>query len=177
MDETGRAGGFDAEGFIDSHGERLLRSAFLLCGNEADAQDLVQETLVQAIRSWSRFRGQAAVYTWVHGILLNLCRRHHRRQKRLVYGETPGLDMAVEADCARAMDEDYSVASVTRALQQLSPEHREVLILRYFEEMKMREIARHAGVATGTIKSRLHHAVRRLEQLLPGELNLFKGIE
>jgi len=57
------------EAFIERHGTRLLRSATLLCGNEANAQDLVQDTFVQAIQSVHRFRGQASLYTWLHSIL------------------------------------------------------------------------------------------------------------
>jgi RNA polymerase sigma-70 factor (ECF subfamily) len=75
----------EAAGLLfDLYGERLLRSAFLLCGNEADAQDLTQETLLQAIRSAARFRGQSRIYTWLHGILLNLTRRHHRQSRRTI---------------------------------------------------------------------------------------------
>src|SRR6266498_163408 len=78
---------FDLQELIDSHGNRLLRSACLLCGDENEAQDLVQETFVQALKSAHRFRGDSAVYTWLHGILVNVCRRHHRKQKRLVLDE------------------------------------------------------------------------------------------
>lgn len=53
------------------------------------------------------------------------------------------------------------------------PGHREVVVLRYYENMKIHEIASHAGVSVGTVKSRLHYAVRSLERLVPGELNLF----
>src|SRR5207247_2368613 len=55
----------DAEALVEVHGERLLRSAYLLCGDATEAQDLVQETLLQAIKSAHRFRGDSAVYTWL----------------------------------------------------------------------------------------------------------------
>lgn len=63
-----------AEELLSGHGERLLRSAFLLCGSESEAQDLVQETFLQALRCVGRFRGQSGLHTWLHGILLNLSR-------------------------------------------------------------------------------------------------------
>jgi RNA polymerase sigma-70 factor, ECF subfamily len=59
---------------VVSHGDRLFRSACLLCGDQAEAQDLVQETLFQAVRSAPRFRDCSTGYTWLHGILLNLTR-------------------------------------------------------------------------------------------------------
>jgi len=70
---------------IETHGQRLLRSATLLCGNEHTAQDLVQDTLVAAWRSGDRFRGHSGLYTWLHSILLNLTRHHHRAGQRLIY--------------------------------------------------------------------------------------------
>ncbi len=164
---------FDVQEFIDAHGDRLLRSAYLLCGDEMEAQDLVQETLFQAIKSWRGFRGESGLYTWVHGILLNLCRRYHRKQKRLVYDEERVLKETFQADDAREMDQDFCATSLTEAMQELSQEHREVLILRYFESMKIEEIAQQTGVSNGTVKSRLHYAVRRLEEIIPQEMNLF----
>jgi RNA polymerase sigma factor (sigma-70 family) len=164
---------FEVEEFINVHGDRLLRSAYLLCGDETEAQDLVQETLIQAIKSWRSFRGKSALYTWTHGILLNVCRRHHRKQKRLVYDEERVLKETFQSDHAREIDQNVCAASLTKAMQTLSLEHREVLILRYFQSMKIAEIAQQTGVSSGTVKSRLHYAVRCLEELIPREMNLF----
>jgi RNA polymerase sigma-70 factor, ECF subfamily len=163
----------DVQEFIDSHGDRLLRSAYLLCGNETEAQDLAQETLIQAIKSRSKFRGESAPYSWLHGILLNVCRRHYRKQKRLVYDEELVLKETFQVDHAQNMDHAYCAATLAKAMQQLSREHREVVILRYYESMKIEEIARQTGVSSGTVKSRLYQAVRYLEQLIPREMNLF----
>ncbi|MDB6037903.1 MAG: polymerase, sigma-24 subunit, subfamily [Verrucomicrobiales bacterium] len=164
---------FNAQEFVEAHGDRLLRSAYLLCGNETEAQDLVQETIIQAIQSWRGFRGESALYTWIRGILLNLCRRHHRKQKRLVYDGELVLRETFHYDHAQQMDQDFCAERVTQAMQELSEEHREVLILRYFENMKIAEIAQQTGVSGGTVKSRLHYAVRCLELLIPQEMNPF----
>ena len=61
--------------------------AKMLCGNEADAQDIVQETFLQGIRSFHRFQGRSGIYTWLHAILLNVTRHHHRSRKRIVYDD------------------------------------------------------------------------------------------
>ena len=89
---------FDIQEFMDLHGDRLLRSAYLLCGDATEAQDLAQETLVQALKSWRHFRGNSALYTWVHGILLNLCRHYHRKQKRLVYDDDMVREESISDD-------------------------------------------------------------------------------
>jgi RNA polymerase sigma-70 factor, ECF subfamily len=157
---------------LDSYGDRLLRSAFLLCGNETEAQDFVQETFLQAMRSVHRFQGRSTVYTWLHAILLNLIRHHRRGQKRLVYDETL-IDQEVAEENPSQLDAGTASSALRTALQQLSSAHREVVVLRYYENMKIHEIATHLGISAGTVKSRLHYAIQELQKLLPGELNLF----
>jgi RNA polymerase sigma-70 factor (ECF subfamily) len=158
---------------IEVHGDRLLRSAYLMCDDRTEAQDLVQETLLQAFKSAHRFRGDSEVYTWLHGILRNLCHRHFRKQKRLVFGEEPFPQEVLQPDPANELDQNFYASRLVQALQKLSQEHREVIVLRYYENLKIPEIAAQIGVSEGTVKSRLHHAVRRLKQLLPDEMNLF----
>jgi RNA polymerase sigma-70 factor (ECF subfamily) len=157
---------------LDSYGDRLLRSAFLLCGNETLAQDFVQETFLQAIRSVHRFQGRSTIYTWLYAILFNLIRNHRRDQKRLVYDEEL-ISREVAEENAIQLDVRTASSALQAALQQLSSTHREVIILRYYEDMKIHEIAGHLGISGGTVKSRLHYAIEELQKLLPGELNLF----
>jgi RNA polymerase sigma-70 factor (ECF subfamily) len=85
----------------------------------------------------------------------------------------PPSPQTVQSDPAHDLDQDFCSARLVKAMQELSQEHREVLILRHFESMKIEAIARQTGVSSGTVKSRLHYAVRCLEQLIPRELNLF----
>jgi len=164
-----------ARELVDTCGERLFRSAFLLCGHEADAKDLVQETFLQATRSVGRFRGQSSVYTWLHGILLNLTRHYHRDRKRAVFEPVaPESEPLVEpAPVFSQADVNASGSALREALRQLSDDHREVIVLRYYENLKIGEIAANLGVALGTVKSRLHYAIGELQRLLPAEMNLF----
>lgn len=159
---------------MDDCGPRLLRSAFLLCGSEADAQDLVQETFLQALKSIHRFRGHSSVYTWLRAILLNLSRHYHRDRQRLVCDdELARKDMPAPDEGPARLDTDAASSALAEALRRLSGDHREVLVLRFYEEMKIREIAAHLGLSRGTVKSRLHYAIAQMRWLLPGELNLF----
>ncbi len=159
---------------IETHGTRLLRSATLLCGNETLAQDLVQDTFVEAYRAIHRFRGQSSLYTWLHAILLNLIHRHFRDSKRFVSQNDISLpELGATEDGSSALDLEFASTELARALGRLSGAHREALVLRYYEQMKMPEMARHLGVSTGTVKSRLHYAIQELQKNLPAELNLF----
>jgi RNA polymerase sigma-70 factor (ECF subfamily) len=162
------------EALIETHGTRLLRSATLLCGNETNAQDLVQDTFVEAFRSIHRFRGQASLYTWLHSILLNLTRHYHRKSNRLVYdNELAAQEGLVSEEQPSALDLESASMDLTRALRQLSHSHREVLVLRFYEHMKIDEMARRLGISNGTVKSRLHYAIRQMQKLFPKEMNLF----
>jgi len=162
------------EALIESHGDRLLRSAVLLCGDESAAQDLVQDAFVQAFRSVHRFRGQSSLYTWLHSILLNLTRHYHRDNQRLIYdNELAAQETPLPEEPPSTLDFASAATELTRALRQLSDSHREVLVLRYYEHMKLPELARHLGISAGTVKSRLHYALREMQKLLPAEMNLF----
>ncbi len=162
-----------AAGLVDQYGDRLLRSAFALCGNEADAQDLAQEALLQAVKSARRCRGTSSIYTWLHGILLNVTRRFFRKQKRLTYVEDVPERSTLTPAAWSGLDAGVTSAAVLQALDALSYPHREVVVLRYYEGMTVREIAGQVNVTPGTVKSRLHYALQRLRELVPGELNDF----
>ena len=159
---------------VSAYGDRLLRSAFLLCGNEADAQDLVQDTFLQAIRSVHRFQSRSTVYTWLHAILLNLTRHYHRDRKRIVYDdELTGREVSLPDENLSQLDAATASSALLEALHKLSVAHREVIILRYYEALKIHEIARHLRISKGTVKSRLHYAIVEMQKLIPAELNLF----
>jgi RNA polymerase sigma-70 factor, ECF subfamily len=159
---------------VEAFGPRLLRSAFLLCGSETDAQDLVQDTFAQALRSARLFQGRSSVYTWLHAILLNLSRHYHRDRKRLVFDDALARqDIASADEGPSRLDADAAAGALIEALNRLTQPHREVLVLRFYENMKVGEIAAHLGVAAGTVKSRLHYGLAEMQRLLPGELNLF----
>jgi RNA polymerase sigma-70 factor, ECF subfamily len=159
---------------VAAYGDRLFRSACLLCGDQAEAPDLVQETLLQAVRAAHRFGGRSSLYTWLHGILLNLTRHYHRDRKRMVYDDALAhRDTPVMEDQPSRLDLEVSSRALADALRQLSEPHREVLVLRFYEQLKIPEIAAHLGISKGTVKSRLHYAIAEMQRRLPPELNLF----
>jgi RNA polymerase sigma-70 factor (ECF subfamily) len=162
------------EQLVALYGDRLFRSAVLLGGGEELAEELVQETFVQAIRSAAKFRGQSAVFTWLYGILLNVNRKRYRKSFRLIFtDQPPERPEETPANPAWAMDADVVANLVAETLLQLSLKHREVIVLHYYEDMSIDDIATQVRVGSGTVKSRLHYARERLRNLLPEELNHF----
>lgn len=162
-----------ARALISQYGTRLLRSAYLLCQNESDAQDIVQETLVTAIRAIARFEGKSSLYTWLHGILLNNSRRYRRKKVRRKMMFTDRLlDEGMDgAQTAVAPAEIQEASRLADALRKLSPAHREVIILRFFENMKLEDISRQLGANSSTIRSRLRFGLRHLKKILPDSFN------
>ena len=164
------------EVLVETHGDRLLRSATLLCGDQSYAEDLVQDVFLEAMQSVHRFRGQASLYTWLHSILLNLTRHHRRDNRRLIYDN----DLAAEEEANASLEEgphqadlQSAATELNRALKQLSDVHREVVVLRFFERMKVDEMAHYLGISIGTVKSRLHYGIEQMRKTLPPEMNLF----
>lgn len=166
-----------AELLVDAYAPRLLRSAFLLCGNETDAQDIVQDTLITAMKAARKFRGASPVYTWLHGIMRNVTRHFFRARKTHVALDAipDPPDQSDQSDPSDQADRTATREVVVNALRALSPDHRDVLVMRYFEDMKISDIARQLGVRPGTIKSRLHYAIDQLRQRLPSDVNPFDG--
>ena len=154
---------------VDRHADRLFRLAFRLVSNSADAEDVVQETLMGAFRHLGRFRGRSTVRTWLSGILVRQaarCLRRRGRRRAAALPESEGLaDRArdVAADTGRRLD-------IGGALRELSPEHREVVVLREYEGMSYAEIAEALAVPRGTVESRLFRARQQLKVILRGYL-------
>lgn len=159
---------------LQTHRNRLLRSALAMCRNRAEAEDLVQETFLNALQS-SRFRGDSSIHTWLHGILMNLCHKHVRDGKKLILDEELVTTLTIEPIATPAQDAVCCARSVTEGVLRLSPKHREVIVLRYYRNLKIWEIARQTGVCKGTVRSRLHYAVLELEKFVPNKLNPFSS--
>lgn len=166
----------DAEAFcvlIAPHEARLLGQALGLCRNPSQAEDLVQETLVEAWKSLRRFDGSCRFETWLYAILL------HRHQKALRYArvrpffrfDAESRDRALEqlqglggspAESAGAQDDSERIR---RCVADLPPKHREVISLRFFADASLGEIAAALGCSLGTVKSRLFYALEKLREM------------
>lgn len=162
-----------AELMAVAFGNRLLRAAFLLCRNAPEAQDLVQETLCQALESIKKFKGDSSLYTWLYSILRNLYLLHCRKKKRLFSLKSYSMHASTTPNPGYALDLEKTYSRVLDALSKLPIKHREILVLRYVEDLKILEIAKVLSIPPGTVKSRLHHAKRRIKKKISPEWNPF----
>jgi len=166
----GRAQAGEATAFqrlAEQHAARLWRCALALGKEPHWAEDLAQETLVEAWRSLARFDGRCRFSTWLYGILRHrfLKGRRHRSAARLsaadALGQAPSTAYTPDA-CAEASED---ALRVRRAVASLPEEHRLVVELRFFAGATLDEIAAALGCPLGTVKSRLHHALEKLRQM------------
>jgi RNA polymerase sigma-70 factor (sigma-E family) len=144
--------GVTIEEYVAARYVSLRRLAFLLCGDWAEAEDLVQTALVRCERRWSRISGDDP-HAYVRRSVINAAHSWRRRQRPSV-----GLPESLAAPDAGS---DSRVALV-QALRGLPVQQREVLVLRYFEQLSEAEIAVQLGVPTGTVKSRAARGIATL---------------
>ncbi len=151
---------------VERYKNPLYGTAYVMTGNAAHAEEHVQEAFLSAWRGIRTFRRGLPVKPWLMRILVNTVLSQQRRrtlttvpiEESLLPGTTPGPQDSVEASENRE--------AVRQALARLSPEHRQVVVLRYFADLTVPQVARSAGVREGTVKSRLHRALRQMRELL-----------
>lgn len=148
---------------IDRHGQYLFGVAHALSGNFADAEDLVQETLIAALSA--TFRGQSSLRTWLVGILVNRASMQRRTAGRRRKYEAFASLSQPPAEAAGPVNAKLDLAAM---LETLSPEHRQVIVLRELEQMTYEQMAAALHVPRGTIESRLHRAREELRKRFKG---------
>jgi RNA polymerase sigma-70 factor (ECF subfamily) len=166
----------DASAFhalVDRHSPHLMRLATMLSRSSADAEDIVQETLVGAFAGLARFNRESSVKTWLSRICTRQAARAWNKSKRSrmaaqldesaeFTSNDPGLSVA---SAATATD---SKIDINLMLQKLNAEHREILVLREIQGLSYEEIAQALEIPRGTVESRLHRARAELRRRLQG---------
>ena len=160
---------------VNRHGDGLYGLACSVMGNSADAEDVLQETLLGAFRRLAAFEGRSSVKTWLVRILLNHASKF-RRSRRV--RKTSALPDEVGPDDGQALGLDSgspaaiveSRVDLNQMLAVLSPEHREVIVLRELQQMSYDEIAGALKIPRGTVESRLHRARQEMKRRFAGYL-------
>jgi RNA polymerase sigma-70 factor, ECF subfamily len=146
---------------VQRHRDRLWAVALRTMGDREDAADALQDALLSAYRAAERFRGDSAVTTWLHRIVVNACLDRIRRQRARPTVPLPEVDTTV----APAPDRETRL-DVEAALGQLPVEQRSALVLVDVQGYAVAEAAEILGVAEGTIKSRCARGRARLAVVL-----------
>jgi RNA polymerase sigma factor (sigma-70 family) len=158
------------EELVRRHRDRLWAVALRTMGEPEEAADALQDALLSAFRRADSFRGEAAVTTWLHRVVVNACLDRHRRRSVRKTEPLPSqedrmaeLGIEPEADPAEVLD---ARSTVLEALQQLNPEQRAAIVLVDMEGYSVLEAASILECAEGTVKSRCARGRARLVPLL-----------
>jgi len=164
---------------------RVYKMLFRMLGRSDEAEDMAQEVFVQVFKAVGTFRGDSKLSTWIYRIAVNLCKNRmkylsRRRteaqdpfengEDRLDHGSARGV---TSSDVARPdhMVEGYQMERlVARALLDLEPDFREILVLRDVEDLSYEEMSAITGLPDGTVKSRLHRARAMLKSSVERKL-------
>lgn len=141
------------------------RLAGYLLGDATEAQDAVQDALVKAWRNWPSLRQPESFGPWFDRIVVNVCRDRMRRHRTLRMVDLEAAGQVESADTFAAMLEGDRVGS---AVARLRPDHRIVIALRFWRDMSLEQVAETLDLPLGTVKSRLHYALRALGVELEG---------
>lgn len=156
--------------FVDLFGPRLHHLARRYAACDADAEDLTQEIFVALFQGMANFRGDSSLATWSYRVTLNHCLKYAARVHPLTvpYEAAPEEPEPAERGPVRQVVSRELAGQVQTALEHLSPDHREIVILHELHDLTYAECAAVLGVPVGTIKSRLSYAFRHLRVALTG---------
>lgn len=158
----------DAEfvAFVDQRARRHVRAAVLLTGDWHAAEDLVQTCLVKLYRAWPRLDSGVDLDAYLRRMLVNTHRSWWRARWRR---ETPVATIPDRAGEADSQDRHAHAAAVRQALRALPARQRAVLVLRFYEDLPVAEVADLLGCSAGAVKTHTHRGIRKLRQLLGAE--------
>ncbi|MHC4947347.1 MAG: RNA polymerase sigma factor [Planctomycetota bacterium] len=159
---------------LEAYGPGLYWMAVRLCGDPTDAEDLVQETFLQAFRKWHQFQGRSHPRTWLYTIATRACGRMHRRRageparmaslsELLPFGATDAADLAA-ADQLTEQERAERTQRVQAAIASLPMTFRMPLVLKEVAGLSLADIASVLGLKTATVKTRIHRGRLRIRQ-------------
>ncbi len=159
------------ETLIHTHESRLYRLALSMLDDPAEADEATQDVFVKAIRQLHSYRGDASFATWLYAIGLNVCRGRLRQRRRRERTAQVWQALHLAEKTAEPRLEQIAIGreadrAVWQALQRLNDKQREVVILRYYHDLKLDDIAQIVGVSERSVRTWLHQAHDQLREWL-----------
>ncbi len=150
---------------IEANKEKYYRVAYTYVKNKEDALDIVHDAIVKALQKMDSLRKREYLATWFYRILINESISYIRKNRKVVYLDE--LDDA-QLPATEEMDREQYI-TLYSAIDDLSPELKTILILRFFEDMKLDEIAEITSLRLSTVKARLYKALKLLKIDMEGD--------
>jgi RNA polymerase sigma-70 factor (sigma-E family) len=171
LDNPQLDGATDYDAFVRTRTPALLRSAYLLTGDQHLAEDLVQSALARTHRSWRRLRATGNAEAYTRKVMYHLQVAWWRRSR--VAESLPGAVPDLPAPGHGFEDRAAVRATLRQALLRLTANQRAVLVARYFEDRSEADTAELLGVSVGTVKSQTSRALQRLRTVAPELADLY----
>lgn len=153
---------------IDKYKDVVFRMVYLHIGDYHISEDITQEIFIKIYRNLSKYRGDGGIYTWIYKIAINTIRTHANKEKAV--GNTLSIDYMGDAS-DDVWDEDRLIEGIQNTcmislIQKLPDKYKEVLILYYYQDIKVEDISSIVNEPPGTIKSKLHRGRNMLKDML-----------
>lgn len=154
------------EKLIDLYGDELLRLCYLYLHDLQLAEDAVQEAYIRIFRGYEKFQGKSKEKTWITRIAINVCKSYLRSswKQKVFYGDIE----TVQDEKQIAQEMEIKDDTVIRAIYQLKPKYKEVILLFYYQEFKVAEIAQILDISASAVTVRLTRAREQLKDRLEG---------
>lgn len=155
--------GPDLEEMIDKYGSQLYRMCFMYLGEKYLAEDALQDTFLKAFQHLGEFRGESSEKTWLTRIAINVCKNYNRIAWFRHVDFTVELDK-INTACESHTGDDTVICEVMK----LPEKYKVVILLFYYQQMNISEIASSLSLAEGTVSTRLRRGRERLKRALKG---------
>ena len=145
------------EKYITENIDAAYRFAYTYTKNKEDAEDILNESVIKALRSIHTLKDPEKIKPWFYRIISNTALTHLKKQQKIVYlsdEEMESLDVVTD---------DYSQLDLQSLLDVLEPKYKSILVLRFFEDMTIPEVADVLGINENTVKTRLYKALNLLK--------------
>jgi len=160
--------GFDL--LMKTYGRRLYQYIRRLVVGEQDAEDVLQDTLIDVFRAIDSFRGDSRLYTWLHTIATRQCLKFYRQKKLVLKGfDDEGQWLAQTLYAENSMKAETILLKFHEAILLLPEKQRLVFNMRYFDELSYEEISSITGSSVSSLKTNYHYAFERLKKQLSHE--------
>lgn len=159
---------------VERYQEAMIRLAFTFLGNWEDAREAAQDAFVKAYGALAHFRSESRFSTWLYRILANHCKDQLRKRKlrqHLIFWQSKDADepepqAVTQSHAQRDLLNDELGAGIQEAMQALPEQQRAVFSMRYFEDMRLEQIAEALQLSTGAVKAHLWQAGQKMKKRL-----------